>query len=98
MKSRLAMMAMLVSGLLLSGTGATLAVTDSTDNAAKSQYPEVLVAPTESKAVPVAPPTGAVLPAGPTSGGEGAPKSADTAPATKPAPEAQEAAPATREQ
>lgn len=40
MKSRLAMMAMLVTGLLMSGTGAGLAVTglSAQDNAAESQY------------------------------------------------------------
>lgn len=41
MKSRFAMMAMLVSGLLMSGTGAGLAVTgiSAQDNAAGAQYP-----------------------------------------------------------
>lgn len=110
MKSRLAMTAMLVSGLLMSGTGATLAVSGSTDNAATAQYPAVVTptptpAPTtRSEQPPVAPPTSGVLPAGPTSGGEEAPAPAPTdggtAPATAPkaAPKAQEEAPAAREQ
>ncbi len=103
MKSRLAMTAMLVSGLLMSGTGATLAVSGSTDNAATAQYPAVATPTTRSEQPPVAPPTSGVLPAGPTSGGEApapAPTDGGTAPATAPkaAPKAQEEAPAAREQ
>jgi uncharacterized membrane protein len=85
MKSRLAMMAMLVSGLLMSGTGATLAVTDTSDNAAKSQYPPVVQ-------VQETPAAGNVLPEQ-SSGG-------DETPAAQPdaKPERAETAPATREQ
>jgi hypothetical protein len=56
MKSRLAMTAMLVLGLTMSGTGAGLAVTglSATDNAAVSQYRPV--------APPAAPGEGGVLP------------------------------------
>jgi hypothetical protein len=89
MKSRLAMMAMLVSGLLMSGTGATLAVTDTSDNAAKSQYPPVVQ-------VQETPAAGNVLPEQ-TSGGDETPAAQpDAKPEAK--PEQAENAPATREQ
>jgi len=85
MKSRLAMLAMLVSGLLLSGTGATLAVSGG-DNAAKSQYvtPQVVVP---------APPKSDVLPETSSGGNKPAaekPAKSDTKPAAS--------APAAREQ
>jgi hypothetical protein len=41
MKSRFAMMAMLVVGLLMSGTGATLAVSGGTNDASVAQYDEI---------------------------------------------------------
>jgi len=95
MKSRLAMMAMLVSGLLLSGTGATLAVTDSTDNAATNQYPSVVQV--ENQTPPTPPASGEVLPEQ-TSGGNETP--AEAKPEAKPeaGPEKADTAPATREQ
>lgn len=104
MKSRLAMMAMLVSGLLLSGTGATLAVSNPADSAATIQYaPVQTVPPTPATPAPVQPvpatpatpaPAQNVLPEQ-TSGG--APEAA-----TKPAPESgtapADSQPATKEQ
>ena len=95
MKSRLAMMAMLVSGLLLSGTGATLAVTDSTDNAAKNQYPPVVQV--ENQTTQTAPASGEVLPEQ-TSGGNETPTEAKPEAKSEAGPEKADTAPATREQ
>ena len=76
MKSRLAMMAMLVSGLLLSGTGATLAVsgTAPSTSASAEQYPATIVPPVTPETVP--PPTVQVLPEQTT--GDVAPESPST--------------------
>jgi hypothetical protein len=65
MKSRFAMMAMIVVGLLMSGTGAGLAVSgsDATGNAALSQYPQNTTPPTPSQ-----PSAGGTLPTTTTGG------------------------------
>lgn len=70
MKSRIAMTAMLVSGLLMSGTGAGLAVSglDATNNAASDQYrcdtpgQPACTTTTTTTTTPVAPPTTPPLP------------------------------------
>jgi hypothetical protein len=98
MKSRLAMMAMLVSGLLLSGTGATLAVSTSAEDAARAQYaPVETIVPTTPSAP--APAAGEVLPQQqgadtPAAESAPAPQSGTAPEVSEPAPREQGAEPA----
>jgi hypothetical protein len=86
MKSRLAILAMLVLGMLFSTAGAGLAVGGlaGSDSAAKSQYPDVQ--PEET-------PTGDVLPEE-TSGGGGGTGGDETPPTTQPQGEEEDVQPA----